>query len=192
MTVSLEYKTYDRAWAENLFRRGKLPKAVYFWGHRNHNKNEVTKACLSQWWPCEFKVDGETYVSAEHWMMAEKARLFNAPEILQKILSTRKPGAAKAFGRQIIGFDQKIWDERKYDIVVQGNRHKFSQNKNLEAFLLGTKKRLLVEASPVDRVWGIGLAVDNEHCANPLKWKGQNHLGFALMSVRDILSVAKQ
>ncbi len=183
----LSYKTYDRQWLTELFQRGKMPKAVYFWGHRSKTKNTVTKSCLSQWWPSKFKVNGQIYVSAEHWMMAEKARLFEADEILSKILSTRKPGAAKAFGRQIKRFDQAVWDAHKYDIVVRGSYHKFKQNRPLRDFLLTTHKRVLVEASPVDRIWGIRLAEDNPHCKNPLKWKGENCLGFALMSVRDML-----
>ena len=121
-------------------------------------------------------------------MMAEKARLFNAPDILEKILNHKNPGAVKAYGRQVLGFKQDVWDQHKYDIAVKGNHYKFSQNKELGDFLRATNKRLLVEASPVDSVWGIGLAVDNKACENPLLWKGENHLGFALMSVRDILS----
>ena len=119
--------------------------------------------------------------------MAEKARLFGADEIRSKILATRKPGAAKALGRQIEGFKADVWDKNKYDIVVQGNLQKFSQNDNLRTFLVNTGKRVLVEASPVDKIWGIGLAQDNPKSENPLEWKGQNLLGFALMSVRDIL-----
>jgi len=183
----VDYKTYDRKWAEGLFRRGKFPKAVYFWGHRSKVKGNITKACFSQWWPSQFTVDGQVYGSAEHWMMAEKARLFKADDILNKILTARAPGAAKALGRQIESFNQAMWDGAKYDIVVRGNVHKFRQNQELGAFLLATKKRILIEASPVDRVWGIGLAQDDPHVGNPLKWKGDNCLGFALMSARDVL-----
>lgn len=182
-----EYVKYDRAWLIELFRRKKMPKPVYFWGHRSSQKDFVTKACLSQWWPSEFSVNGNLYVSAEHWMMAEKARLFDDEKILEKILSTRKPGAAKALGRQIERFNQSVWDEEKYDIVVRGSYYKFSQNKELGQFLVGTGRRVLIEASPVDKIWGIGLAEGDAHVANPLKWKGENLLGFALMSVRDIL-----
>lgn len=164
-----------------------MPKPVYFWGHRSSQKGAVTKACLSQWWPSEFYVENHLYVSAEHWMMAEKASLFGDENILSKILSTRKPGAAKALGRQIEKFDQSVWDNHKYHIVVMGSYHKFSQDNELKGFLVGTGTRVLIEASPVDKVWGIGLAEADPHVGNPLKWKGENLLGFALMSARDVL-----
>jgi ribA/ribD-fused uncharacterized protein len=184
----IEYQNYDRKWLTELFRRKKMPKPVYFWGHRSVQKGKVTKACLSQWWPSEFHFENQLYVSAEHWMMAEKARLFGDKDIRGKILSTRKPGAAKALGRQIQKFDQSVWDNHKYDIVVMGNYHKFSQDKELKTFLVGTNTRILIEASPVDKVWGIGLAETDQHAGNPLKWKGENLLGFALMSARDALA----
>jgi ribA/ribD-fused uncharacterized protein len=73
--------------------------------------------------------------------------------------------------------------------VVQGNYLKFSQHKALEQFLLQTHDRVLVEASPVDPVWGIGLAEDHPDVLHPSKWKGTNLLGFALMEVRDQLKI---
>ena len=182
-----DYQVYSRDWVSDLYRRGKRSKYVFFWGHKSNVRGDITKACSSQWWPCRFTVKDEIFVSAEHWMMAEKARLFKADDIRKKILSTKKPGAAKALGRQILDFDAEVWDENKYDIVVKGNFHKFSQNPKLKQFLIGTGKRVLVEASPVDKIWGIGLAQDDKHSSNPLMWKGQNLLGFALMSTRDLL-----
>jgi ribA/ribD-fused uncharacterized protein len=182
-----EYFHYDRDWLIHLFRKQKMPKLIYFWGHGGQSKESVTKACLSQWWPCEFNVDGDTYASAEHWMMAEKAKLFNDKVILKKIMSTRKPGAAKALGRQIKAFNQEVWNEAKFGIVVKGNFYKFSQNPDLKAFLVNTRRRVLIEASPIDTVWGIGLAKDDPNAENPLAWKGENLLGFALMSARDLL-----
>ena len=182
-----DYKIYDRDWLVDLYKRKKRQKYVYFWGHRSKNNDAITKACFSQWWPSPFEVNGEHFATAEHWMMAEKARLFKADTIRSKILATGKPGAAKALGRQIEHFDAQVWDENKYDIVVQGSLHKFSQNEALRTFLVQTGERVLVEASPVDKIWGIGLAQDDPKCANPLEWKGLNLLGFALMSTRDIL-----
>ena len=120
-------------------------------------------------------------------MMVEKARLFGAEDIAAEILTREHPGAAKAFGRKVEGFDQEIWDREKYDIAVQGNFHKFSQSPELQTFLKNTGNRVLVEASPIDRIWGIGLAKEDPDCSDPSKWKGQNLLGYALMSVRDML-----
>jgi hypothetical protein len=91
----------------------------------------------------------------------------------------------------IKGFNEDVWVKYRYEIVRRGNMAKFGQNLTLRDFLLSTKNRILVEASPVDPVWGIGLSQENEHCQNPLKWKGLNLLGFALMEVRDTLAQHK-
>jgi len=166
------------------------PKYIFFWGHRSRADGKITKACFSQWWPSTFTVGGEQYFSAEHWMMAEKARLFGDEEIRQKILKVSKPGAAKALGRQVKNFDHSLWNSSKFDIVVHGNVHKFSQNTELGNFLLGTGNRILVEASPVDPIWGIGLSADDINVSEPSQWKGENLLGFALMVARDALSTS--
>ncbi|SQI35422.1 Swarming motility protein ybiA [Providencia alcalifaciens] len=155
----------------------------FFWGHQS-KQHQVTKSCFSQWYPAPFIVDNNRFASAEHFMMAEKARLFDDNETLQKIIHAPNPGAAKAFGREVRGFKQDIWDANRYNIVVKANLAKFSQNEALKQFLLATNERVLVEASPVDKIWGIGLAEDAENIENPLTWKGLNLLGFALMEVR--------
>ena len=182
------YKTYDLDWLLSQKGGGTRNKFVYFWGHRGRADKVITKTCFSQWWASPFEVEGNRYASAEHWMMAEKARLFGAEEIYAKILKSKSPGKAKALGRQILNFDQSIWNHSKYDIVVQGNLHKFSQHKELGDFLRKTGKRVLVEASPVDKIWGVGLAQDDPMIEKPSKWNGENLLGFALMSVRDLIS----
>ena len=120
-------------------------------------------------------------------MMAEKARLFGDSETRALILGARNPGAAKALGRTVRGFSEDAWREHRFSIVVQANKAKFSQNAALGAFLVHTNDRVLVEASPVDRVWGIGLSRDDERSSNPNLWKGLNLLGFALMQVRESL-----
>ncbi|AOM39453.1 NADAR family protein [Xenorhabdus hominickii] len=172
----------------DLYQSGKKLKYIFFWGHKTNHANQVIKSCLSQWYPAHFTVDEVTYTSAEHYMMAEKARLFNDSEILEKIINAKSPGAAKAYGREIRGFKQSIWDEHRLEIVIEGNLAKFSQNKPLGEFLLNTGNKILVEASPVDRIWGIGLAEDVPNIQNPLTWDGLNLLGFALMRVRDKLN----
>jgi ribA/ribD-fused uncharacterized protein len=161
---------------------------LLFWGHTPSKDGSITKACFSQWWLCPFTIDGIAYPTAEHWMMAEKARLFDDKMQLANILATEKPAAAKAFGRQVENFDPSVWEAKKVEIVVKGNVAKFSQNVDLQAFLLATGDKIIVEASPRDQIWGIGLGPENPLATQPEKWRGQNLLGFALMEVRDILS----
>lgn len=171
---------------ERIARKQNL-KYVFFWGHTEKN-DQVTKACFSQWYPSIFKKEGVVYKTAEHFMMAEKARLFGSEKLVTEILAAKDPGKAKALGRKVTGFKDEIWSKEKLRIVTEANFLKFSQNKALKDYLLGTNEQILVEASPVDRIWGIGMAQDHEQIENPYKWKGENLLGFALMEVRDLLN----
>ncbi len=179
--------TYDRSWLETEFRAKRRKKFVFFWGHQPAKDGSITAACFSQWWPSPFTSAGRIYPSAEHWMMAGKARLFGDEEAAEKIRAASSPKQVKEFGRQVRGFDETRWNEAKLCIVVEGNFEKFRQNPPLGEFLLSTGNAVIVEASPVDRIWGIGLAADNERATNPLQWRGENLLGFALMEVRDRL-----
>ncbi len=178
---------YNLNWIKQKAASEKKIKYLFFWGHQPSMDGTTTASCLSQWWECEFVVDDILYKSAEHWMMAEKARLFKDEEILEKIINCESPGEAKKLGRQVRNFDVEIWNEHRYEIVKQGNHFKFEQNSDLKYFLLSTKNRVLVEASPVDSIWGIGLAKNNRKVYHPSQWQGQNLLGFALMEVRDEL-----
>jgi len=177
----------DAQFLEDLrarFNAGKKLKYVFFWGHQAR-KNGVTVACFSQWYSAAFIVDGERYPTAEHYMMAQKAALFGDLETRAQVLQAPNPGAAKALGRQVRGFDEATWVENRFSIVVRANKAKFSQNAELLQFLEQTGSRVLVEASPVDRIWGIGVAQNDERVNNPNLWRGLNLLGFALMQVRD-------
>jgi hypothetical protein len=118
-------------------------------------------------------------------MMAEKANLFGDQDIRAQVLQALTPNAAKALGRSVRGFDNQIWLQHRFDIVVRANQAKFSQNPELNAYLEQTGSKIIVEASPVDNIWGIGLAQDDEKASNPNLWQGLNLLGFALMQVRD-------
>jgi ribA/ribD-fused uncharacterized protein len=178
---------YNIFWLKSKFRNGDAVKYIFFWGHSNKNGEEVGKFIFSQWYPSPFTVDGTDYKTAEHWMMAQKAILFGDKEIADKILKAEKPGEVKELGRKIKDFDEKMWDERKYEIVKAGSIHKFQQNKKFQEFLLHTGDRILVEASPTDAVWGIGLPQDAKSIEDPNTWKGLNLLGFALMEARDFL-----
>nr|WP_030233595.1 NADAR family protein [Streptomyces sp. NRRL S-350] len=163
---------------------GVHPKWVMFWGHTARRDGGPRQECLSQWWPGEFTVDGVTYASAEHWMMAGKARMFGDEAIEQRVLAARTPAEAKKLGRLVEGFDDEVWVAGRFELVVTGNVAKFGQDEALRTFLLGTGSRVLVEASPVDRIWGIGLAADDIRAQRPTEWRGLNLLGFALMEAR--------
>lgn len=167
---------------------GTRVEMVQFWGHQPAKNGAITKTCFSQWFEAAFEVDGIRYPTAEHFMMAEKARLFADDAALKLVLEAANPGAAKAAGRQVAGYDDKTWSERRWDIVVQANLEKFSQNRSLREFLLSTQDRVLVEASPVDKIWGTGIAADDERAGIPAQWSGLNLLGFALMEVRSRLA----
>lgn len=139
---------------------------------------------MSQWFPAPFFVDGIHYPTAEHYMMAAKARLFNDTAALARILATPYPKAAKEVGRSVRGYDDRKWTAARYGVVVQGNMHKFKVNTELRIALKATDPCILVEASPVDCIWGVGLREGDPRITNPLNWRGQNLLGFALMEVR--------
>ncbi|MFD9504590.1 NADAR family protein [Streptomyces sp. NPDC060035] len=164
--------------------RGEHVKYLPFWGHRPRADGRLGESCLSQWWPAPFTVDSVTYASAEHWMMAGKARLFGDEEAEHGAVAASSPAAAKKVGRLVRGFDDGLWGRERFALVVAGSVHKFGQDPALRAFLLGTGERVLVEASPMDRIWGIGLAKDDPRTADPAAWRGLNLLGFALMEAR--------
>jgi ribA/ribD-fused uncharacterized protein len=165
-------------------RAGARPKYLRFWGHTPAHEGRVGKECLSQWYPAPFDDGGTRYASAEHYMMAAKARLFGDEETARRVLAAPHPHAAKKLGREVRGFDEATWAAHRFAIVVAGSAAKFAQNAALGAFLSGTRGRVLVEASPVDRVWGIGLADDDPRTEDPDAWPGLNLLGFALMVAR--------
>jgi ribA/ribD-fused uncharacterized protein len=174
----------------DLVDAGGRPKYLMFWGHRPPTGGGAGKECLSQWWPAPFTVDGVVYPTAEHFMMAGKALAFGDAQTAKRVARAPHPAAAKALGRQVRGFDEQMWAQQRFGIVVTGNLAKFGQHPELGEFLLATGKRVLVEASPQDRVWGIGLAADDERAASPCTWRGLNLLGFALMEVRHRLKDA--
>lgn len=167
------------------FQKKEKLKFLFFWGHTV--KEEITKACFSQWYPARFEEDGIIYKTAEHYMMAGKARVFNDAEMIEEIIQAKTPNQAKSLGRKVKNFDPQIWDEHKYEIVRKGNLLKFSQNEKIKKFLLSTGKKILVETSPYDKIWGIGMLETDQRAENPLLWNGENLLGFALMEVRDEL-----
>ncbi|RAJ59884.1 hypothetical protein K378_04581 [Streptomyces sp. Amel2xB2] len=163
---------------------GERFKYLYFWGDRPRRDGSAGKGCLSQWWFAPFEADGVEYATAEHWMMARKARLFGDADAERRAVEAVHPRQAKDVGRSVRGFDQDVWERERFAIVVEGSLRKFAHHGELREFLLGTSSRVLVEASPLDRVWGVGLAADDARVRDPAQWRGENLLGFALMEAR--------
>lgn len=157
---------------------------IFFW---KPSTNQADKASFGQWQPSFFQVDADEYVCAEQYMMAEKARLFDDEAIEAHIMQTHDPKQMKALGKKVKNFDQNVWNKAKYAIVLNGNYYKFTQNKPMRDFLLSTGDKILVEASPLDTIWGIGLSENDPKALHPSTWRGSNLLGFALMEVRDEL-----
>jgi hypothetical protein len=151
---------------------------------------------FSQWDPSDFELDGMEYNCAEQLMMAEKARLFGDDETLDQIMDSDDPSVQKKLGRLVQDFDQDTWEEdedngypRCWNIVWRGNMAKFSQNPHLLQELLATGDSLLVEASPYDTIWGIGMRESDPGIQNPENWRGTNWLGEVLTVVRAFLKI---
>lgn len=178
---------YNNNWLITTLQEDKKTDFLFFWGHKPSKDGNVTKSCFSQWWPVPFIIDGIPYPTAEHWMMASKARLFGDIQILEQMLITSSPADVKKLGRKVKNFEPAPWEIHKYSIVVEGNLQKFAQHPALKTFLLNTGERILVEASPMDTVWGIGMTADDPKATDPSSWRGENLLGYALMDVRDKL-----
>ena len=164
-------------------------KYIFFRDHRG--EGDIDKRCLSQWYQCQFEIEGVKYNTAEQYMMAQKALLFEDHEIYEKIMSSKSPEKYKSLGRQIKNFSSEKWNTRKFDIVTKGNIAKFSQNENLKQFLLNTNDKILVEASATDNIWGIGMSEDDKDILDESKWKGENLLGKALMKTRTCIKKEK-
>lgn len=155
--------------------RGNKVEYLFFWGHQKSGA-ETSKSCLSQWYDSPFTESGIRYQTAEHYMMAAKARLFSDENAASKAIAAQTPEEAKKVGREVQGFDEREWRLHRFNIVVRANLLKFGQNPDLKVFLIFTGHQVLVEASPVDRIWGIGLAADDPAAGNPNQWKALIYL----------------
>jgi ribA/ribD-fused uncharacterized protein len=147
----------------------------FFWKNRSP---------FSNWFMRDFRMDGILFNCAEQAMMYEKAMLFNDQERAMMILMEKFPSKQKALGRQVVGFDNEVWVSNREPIVKRILHEKFSQNEDLLVELLKTEGRTLVEASPVDNIWGIGLAEDDDRARDRSNWLGLNLLGKLLTEVR--------
>ncbi|MFZ6031595.1 MAG: NADAR family protein [Chloroflexota bacterium] len=170
---------------------GKPVSYLFFWGHQPTKDGSISKSCMSNWYRSPFVSDGITYPTTEHYMMAKKALLFGDEPIYRAILQAKTPQEAKALGRKVKNFVEEVWNMHRKEIVIAGNEAKFSQQVDLKHYLLSTQDNVLIEASPYDRIWGIGMAMGEKAIENPRSWKGLNLLGFALMEVRNRIAMAK-
>ena len=159
---------------------------LFFW-----RADESEGGYLSQWTPSTFTDGRHAFVNAEQYMMYRKAILFvgddDNHEVVAAILREQDPANLQKLGRRVPDFEQALWDRRKYDIVVDGNMLRFGKNPELRQRLIDTGKRELVEASPRDRIWGIGYGAAAAMKVGRSRW-GQNLLGKALMEVRRALA----
>ncbi|HRC58076.1 MAG: NADAR family protein [Myxococcales bacterium] len=142
---------------------------------------------FSQWHRCVFTVGAHTYNCAEQYMMHGKALLFGDVAVAEQILKAAHPRTHKALGRKVTPYDEEIWRANRERIVLEGNRAKFTQSPDLLRALLATRRTELVEASPYDKIWGIGLAATDPRAQDPRKWRGHNLLGKILTSLREEL-----
>ncbi len=157
------------------------PEYFFFYGH--DPKKVGDKAVFSQWYMKPFMVDGHRYNCMEQYMMSEKALLFKDMDILKQILSSHDPATCKKLGRKVRNFDSEKWNEHSQNIVFKGNYAKFSQNPRLKELLLATGDKVLVEASPFDKIWGIGMR-ESKPAQDHRNWRGKNQLGYTLTRVK--------
>lgn len=158
-------------------------KFAFFYGHTKGKD----LACLSNWYPAPFDEDGVHFTDTEMYMMYHKALLFKDEEMAKKILNASSPKESKALGRKVRGFREDVWVANREIVMYKGCFQKFESNIELKKELLSTYPSTLVEASPYDKIWGIGMRSTDEGVDDPTNWKGLNLLGKTLTKVRDQL-----
>lgn len=149
-------------------------KYVFFYG-----------GVFSQWYMHDMVIDGVTYNCAEQYMMAMKAKTFGDEYTHALIMDSNHPADQKAAGRKVSNFDPLVWSSVAEEYVYKANLAKFSGE--LKPYLLETEDREIVEASPTDKIWGIGLAIGDHRCLDKSKWRGQNLLGECIMRARETI-----
>lgn len=154
-----------------------------------------TESPFSQWHPSTFtlksvvmpEVKETEFNCAEQYMMSEKALLFRDTDTYHRIMDTANPRVQKTYGKKVKGFEENVWNDWRSKIVLQASLAKFSQNPDLKAKLLETGDKILVEASPYDRIWGIGLLASDPRAQKKDTWEGLNLLGYALTETRELI-----
>lgn len=153
-----------------------MEKFTFFWS-----------GVFSQWFKSEFTIDGQKYTCAEQYMMYKKALLFEDEETANAIMRTNNPREQKELGRKVRGFNKETWEDKCKEIVYEANYAKFTQNQEMKKQLMNTKGTTLVEASPKDFIWGIGLHETDPRAKDRNQWKGTNWLGEVLTNLRENL-----
>ena len=143
--------------------------------------------CFSNWYRAPFVIDEKRFASIEQYMMYEKAKLFNDDDIAGQVLQTEDAAEIKALGRRVKNYNDHVWNGRRQLIVFRGLMAKFGQNQELKTALLETGDALLAECEPNDRIWGIGMSIDDPRRLQPSEWDGQCLLGYTLIEVREQL-----
>lgn len=151
-----------------------------------HNPNEEN-GYLSNWYLSDFQIENIRFSSMEQYMMYQKAVCFGDVEISKKILETEDAARIKELGRLVANYDDHIWSGKRQFVVYEGLITKFSQNQELLCLLQETGNCILAECAVRDKIWGIGLSMDDANRFDIEKWTGQNLLGYTLMMVRDTL-----
>ena len=147
---------------------------IFFWGSE-----------LSNWYVCVFKYKGHEFRNSEQAFMWEKAMHFNDITIANEILKEPNPRRNKELGRKVRNFNGEEWAKVSLKYMIDINYVKWSSNDKLKKLLLSTDNKILVEASPYDTIWGIGIHWDDDDVLDEKKWKGTNWLGKSLMEVRN-------
>ena len=190
------FKRYNIDWLIDIVKTGTQLKYITFW----HEGKEYPNYYFSQWYQGKpFSVNGRSYLSAEQYMMSEKALLFNDLYHYGLIMEEPSPKKCKDLGRLVSGFDSMMWDNALREIIFHGNLGKFQSDITLLDALLETENAVLIEASPYDGIYGAGLTEsdllnsDGSLKVQPENWKNPkngtqatNHLGFVLMGIRDL------
>lgn len=172
---------YTLEWLKEQIGYGRDFNYTFFWGSSNFN------GYLSNWYHSNFNYKGEQFANCEQFMMAAKAKVCEDEDTRKKIMETNNPKEIKALGRKVKNYDDDLWSSERKNAVLLANYLKFTQNENLGRDLLSTDNSIIVEASPYDKIWGIGMSSTDDAAKSALTWKGENYLGFILMTVRDIL-----
>jgi len=178
---------YTIDWLLQKFYNGDELEYLYFLDPAKQDNSDYDTSYFSQRFNSSFEVDDKLFNSIEHWIMYQKAILFEDYSIGNKIINSENIIEARSFERLIRGFDEIVWKRERFRIVFEGNIHKFNQSRNLGELLLKTQNKILVEANPNDKIWGVGMSVEHSDIDNISLWEGQNLYGFILMDVRDFL-----